>query len=195
MRDGPGTDRIRILGIGNVLMGDDAFGPWVIHALEHTLELPPGVCAMDIGTPGLDLTPFLQDVDTVVFVDAVDATGAPGELRIYRKDEILAHLPNPRLSPHDPSLKEALLLLDFAGIGPRDARLVGAIPARVGKGTGLSPEVRKAVPRAVEAVFDELARLGFPARRRAVPPLPAPWWESAPRPERRGPVAEAASPA
>ncbi len=177
MSDGPGRDRVRILGIGNVLMGDDAFGPWVIHALEQTMELPPGVSAIDIGTPGLDLTPFLQDVDTVVFVDAVDATGAPGELRTYRKGEILAHLPNPRLSPHDPSLKEALLLLDFAGIGPRDAVLVGAIPARVEKGTGLSPGVSDAVPRAVDAVLAELARLGVPAGRRERPGMPAPWWE------------------
>ena len=171
------ADRVRVLGIGNVLMGDDAFGPWVVHLLEHSFDLPPGVSAVDVGTPGLDLTPFLQEVGTVVFVDAVDATGAPGELRRYDRAEILAHLPGPRLSPHDPSLREALLVLDFAGRGPGDAVLVGAIPARVEKGTGLSPAVAAAVPRAVEAVAAELERLGVPARRKEDPEVPAPWWE------------------
>ena len=51
---------IRVLGLGNVLMSDDGFGPFVVRVLEATYECPPGVDVVDVGTPGLDLTPNMR---------------------------------------------------------------------------------------------------------------------------------------
>jgi hydrogenase maturation protease len=169
---------IRVLGLGNVLMGDDAFGPWVIEFLSAGWDFPEGVAVVDVGTPGLDLVPYLSGASHVVIVDTVKSDGKAGELRLYRKPEILKYPPQPRLSPHDPGVKETLLTLDFAGSGPSEVLLVGAIPGSVEMGVGLSPGLKDAVAGAAAEVLKELERLGCPATPR-VHPLPAsPWWEA-----------------
>jgi hydrogenase maturation protease len=170
---------IRVLGLGNVLMGDDAFGPFVIEALQAKYDVPESVSLIDVGTPGLDLTPFLIGADAVIVIDSVRADGEPGELRLYRRDEILKHVPQMRLGPHDPGFKQTLLALDFAGSAPRQVTLIGAIPKTVGPVARLSPDVRAAVPAAVDRVLAELESLGVIVAERPAPGPIAPWWERA----------------
>jgi hydrogenase maturation protease len=174
----PPTARVGIVGLGNVLMGDDALGPTVVRVFESAYEVQEGVSVTDAGTPGLDLTPYLIDLDALILVDTVKSEGPPGALRLYRKEEILRNPPQPRLGPHDPGIKESLLTLDFSGRAPREVLLVGVIPGRVEHGVGLSEGVREAVPKACEAVAEELKRLGLPARPRSLPRCPDLWWES-----------------
>ena len=170
--------RTAVLGLGNVLMGDDALGPWVIQHLLTHWEVPPLVRVQDLGTPGLDLHPYLADCEHVVLVDVVRADGEPGELRLYDREQILAHPPGLRVSPHDPGVKEALLSLEFAGSGPAEVLLVGVIPAVVRSEVGLSPAVRAAVVPAAEAVLAELERVGHTVVARAEPGRPDIWWEA-----------------
>jgi hydrogenase maturation protease len=167
---------VRVLGLGNVLMGDDAAGPWVVEHLRAGYEIGAGASLTDVGTPGLDLVPHIGGARVVVLVDTVKSAGKPGELRLYRKEEILKHPPGPRTSPHDPGVKETLLYLDAAGKGPEEVLLVGIVPGRVEKGLGLTPAVAAAVPEAAEAIAMELRRLGVRVERRegAVPARP--WW-------------------
>lgn len=168
---------MRVLGLGNVLMGDDAFGPWVVHALEQGWSFPKDVDLIDVGTPGLDLTPYIAGAEAIVIVDSVKAAGEPGELRLYRKDELVRNPPPARVSPHDPGVVECLLAQDFAGTGPSEVLLVGAIAGSTEKATALTPPLRTAVGAACEAVLAELARLGVPASRLPAPADAVPWWE------------------
>jgi hydrogenase maturation protease len=174
--------RIAVIGIGNVLTGDDAVGPTVLKLLEAAFEVPDDVLVLDAGTPGLDLTAFLADLEGVVLVDAVKARGAPGELRVYGKEELLAKAPLLATSPHEPGVREALLNADFMGVAPPVARLVGVIPASVETGIGLSPAVRAALPAALARVREELAALGVALRPRTPPLPPDLWWERRPEP-------------
>ncbi len=172
--------RVGVIGLGNVLMGDDAFGPWVVETLLAEYEFPAQVDVQDLGTPGLDLTPYLTDIEALILVDTVRSDAPPGTLRLYRRDDILKHPPQPRLSPHDPAVKEALLTAEFEGRGPREVLLVGAVPEQTAMGVHLGVALREAVPRAVGEVLRELERLGHPAARRANPGAPDVWWEAAP---------------
>jgi hydrogenase maturation protease len=95
---------IRVLGLGNVLMSDDGFGPFVIRVLEANYDCPAGVEFVDVGTPGLDLTPFLLGADAVIFVDTVTSHGVPGEIRLYDRQAILRVPPQTRTGGHDPAL-------------------------------------------------------------------------------------------
>jgi hydrogenase maturation protease len=179
---GPATGRpprVAVLGLGNVLMRDDAFGPHVVLALEAAWDVPPGVRVQDVGTPGLDLAPYIDGLDTLILVDTVNSDGPPGTLRTYRKEALLRHPPQPRIGPHDPGVKEALLAAEFEGTAPRDVLLVGVIPGVLAQGAGLSPAVRAAIPAALTAVLDELARLGVAAAARPRPGIPDIWWEKA----------------
>jgi hydrogenase maturation protease len=169
--------RIGLLGIGNVLMGDDALGPYAVKLLEARYELPPEVELRELGTPGADLALHLDGLDAVVVIDTVKLPGAPGEIRLVDKVALLAKRPLLPASPHEPGLREALFALEFRGGGPREVRLVGVIPGSVELEVGLSPAVEAALPAVLETAVGELAALGAPARLRAIPDVPDLWWE------------------
>lgn len=172
--------KVAVIGIGNVLTGDDAVGPHVVRVLEARYALPESVQVIDAGTPGYDLTAFLVGMDAAVLVDAVKAKGAAGELRVYEKAELLSRKPILAVSPHEPGVREALLNADFMGVTPPVVRLVGVIPARTDTGIGLSGEVRAALPGAVERVAAELRALGVAVEERVPPLEPDLWWEKRP---------------
>lgn len=168
---------IRIIGLGNVLMSDDGFGPYVVRVLEAAYELPECVQVIDAGTPGLDLTPYLIDADVVIFLDTVQSEGTPGEIRTFRLNEILAHPPQPRVSPHDPGVKEALLTLQAAGAGPSEGVMLGVIPEWVATGVELSEAVRRAISPVIALLVTELQCYGVRPRMRPNPRVPDTWWE------------------
>ena len=169
--------RVGVYGLGNVLMGDDALGPYVVEVLRATYDLPPEVTLADLGTPGLDLAPYVAGQDALVLVDTVRSNGVPGEVRTYRLPEILRQPPAPRLSPHDPGVKESLILTNALGVAPREVLLVGVIPETTSTGVGLSSLVWQAVPAVVAAVVAELRRLGLPVEVRETLAVPHIWWE------------------
>lgn len=168
---------VRVLGLGNVLMGDDGFGPYAARVMDAFYEMPEGVEVIDVGTPGLDLTPFLLDADVAIFLDTIKVAGEPGDVRTFTRPEILKHAPQPRLSPHDPGIKEALLTVEAAGAGPSDVLFIGVVPQSVEMGVHLSEPVRAAVARAIGVAIAELERHGLRAVPRPVPRQPDTWWE------------------
>lgn len=180
-----------ILGLGNVLMGDDGFGPYVTGAFADQYELGSEVEMIDLGTPGLDLTPWLADASHIIVIDTIRANEPPGTLRIYDKAAIVRNAPFARIGPHDPGLKETLLTLEFAGRAPDAVTLIGVVPARVAMGTALSDPVAGALPAALTAIVDELRRLDIQVRRResAHGDRYRPWWNDDTIPIERGRVA------
>jgi hydrogenase maturation protease len=174
--------RARVIGLGNVLMRDDAFGPYVVRLIDAFYVLPPGVQVVDVGTPGLDLIPYVCGVDLLVIVDTVRADGEAGDIRVFRTEDILADAVQPRLGPHDPGVKEALLTAAVAGSAPREVLLVGVIPESVQMGVELSPPVRSALAPVVAWVITELTARGVGPMLRATPQRPAIWWEQSAAP-------------
>jgi len=170
--------KFRVLGLGNVLMGDDAAGPWVVEELLARWEFPDGFSVVDVGTPGLDLTPYLAEADSVILVDTVKSDAPPGTLRVYSREQLFRMTPQPRMSPHDPGLTEALLALSLADSAPRDVTLVGIVPGPVGKGIGLSSAVQAAVSLAAAEIVARLTALGYPPVPLASAAPAAPWWEA-----------------
>jgi hydrogenase maturation protease len=168
-----------VLSLGNVLMSDDGLGPAVLRAFEEQFSVGPDVAVMDLGTPGLDLSPWLADADRVVLIDTVKAALPPGSLRLYKKADLLGRAPDIRVSPHDPGVRETLLNLEFAGRCPRDIALVGVVPDVTTMGLELSPAVAAAVPAAVHAVVAALERFGVVVTRRTRVVSQGPWWSAA----------------
>ena len=124
---------VLVLGLGSVLMGDDALGPWAIRLLEAGWELPAGVTAVDLGTPGPELAHYVAGLDALVVVDSVrHSAHAPGTVVELRDEAVLRATPAPRLSPHDPNLRDALLACELLPGGPpRRLALLGIIPETV----------------------------------------------------------------
>jgi hydrogenase maturation protease len=156
-----------VLGLGNTLMGDDGFGPAVVRAFEAQYIFDDDVEVVDLGTPGLDLTPWFADTPHIIIVDTVKAALPPGSMRIYSKADIMKHAPLARVSPHDPGVKETLVTLDFAGRAPEDVMVVGVVPDNVTMSLELSATVAAAVPLAVRTIVVALERLGHTVRLNA----------------------------
>ena len=167
---------VAVVGLGNVLMGDDGFGPTVIALLAAGWEFPDEVELVDGGTPGLHLLAAVHGRDALVVIDAVGGSGAPGEVRVFRRDDLDALPLLPRVSPHDPALLEAVALGALTGQGPHEVLVVGVVPASLAMEATLSAPVRSACGIAVALVVDELVRLGVPPRTRATATAPEAWW-------------------
>lgn len=170
--------RISVIGIGNVLEGDDALGPTVVRLFEAAYAVPEDVSVIDGGTPGLDLTAYMAGLEALVVVDAIKSkSGTPGEIRVLDKPGILNRGPIVAMSPHEPGLRESILHAEFQGVAPKDVRLVGVVAGSIDFGCQLTPAARAALPGAVEQVRAQLASLGVAVAKRDQPLDPDLWWE------------------
>jgi hydrogenase maturation protease len=120
--------RVLVAGIGNIFMGDDAFGVEVARRLAER-PLPAGVEVGDFGIRGIDLMYALgEGYDAAVFVDAVPRGEPPGTLSVI-----------------EPELEEGEATIDAHGMDPVKvlslARQVGSVPERI-LVVGCEPAVR-----------------------------------------------------
>jgi hydrogenase maturation protease len=175
--------RISIVGLGNVLLGDDGFGPLAVEMFRCAYECGSNVEILDLGTPGLDLAPYLCDRDLVVIADTVHAEEKPGTLCIYCEADLFTRRGQLRLTAHDPGVQESLAQLKLAGHAPSELIIVGVVPESCGLGRGLSPSVLSTSWVAVDSIARLLVERAIDCCRRDVPTQPNFWWLSGDRPE------------
>ena len=173
--------RIAVVGIGNVLLGDDGFGPLAIEMFRCNYECGSDVEILDLGTPGLDIAPYLYGTDLVVIADAVHADERPGTLCIYSEDDLLAQRAQLRLTGHHPAVQESLAHLRLAGNAPSELLIVGIVPESCDFGNGISPSVLNASPFAADKIAGLLVERAIDCRRRHAPCQPNFWWLSSDR--------------
>jgi len=155
--------KILVAGIGNIFLGDDAFGVEVANRLT---ELPAieGVQVADFGIRGVHLAyELLGGYDALVLVDAVPMGEEPGTVAIIEPDLDALSRPEGELGPalDAHSMSPAVVLGMLASLGGtiERVRIVGCEPAVVEEGIGLSPPVAAAIEPAVDAVQEVLAEL------------------------------------
>ena len=170
------VSNVAIIGIGNILLGDDGVGPYVVRTLEASYEFDPNVQVLDVGTPALDFIDNLVGMDAVILVDSVENDRPAGTITLYRKEDILRHGISVRMDPHSPALGESLLTADLMGICPKELLLVGITGRTYDAGCELSAEVRNTVDLAIDVVRAELRRLGVPCSLATNQAEPDIWW-------------------
>jgi hydrogenase maturation protease len=154
-----------VLGLGNVLCADDGLGPAAVARLQRQWAPPPGCWVLDGGTLGLSLLPLVEDARRVILMDAVRLDAAPGSCVRLTGQEIEPAV-RERLSVHQVGLADVVDALRLRDRLPEEMVLLGAVPASLGLGLGLSPAVEAAMPALLESLLAEAARLGFPFVRR-----------------------------
>ncbi len=151
---------ILIIGCGNILKGDDGFGPKVIEYLEENFQPSESVQIIDAGLScGEWLRPMIIDderPDWVIIIDTMDLNEQPGKIKVIKADEI-PRIPQ-QISSHffpdrkiiDPLLKTGMRMTFIACQFKQ-------IPD--GLTTELSAEVKNAIPSAAR-IIAELTGLG-----------------------------------
>jgi len=157
-----------ILGLGNVLLGDDGVGPAVIARLRDSYVAAAGSLLLDGGTLGLALLPYLEDAHTVILVDAV-AADAPAGTLVRLEGADVGPAVATRLSPHQVGVADLLQGARWHDREPARLLLLGIVPESIELGVGLSPDVRHALPQLVDLVIHEAGRCGFPLALSAAP--------------------------
>ena len=140
--------RLLVAGVGNVLRGDDGFGPAVTQLLGH---LPDAVDVVETGIGGIALLQELMaGCDGLVLIDALDRGAPPGTLFLIAPEVAEAvHVPDVHLANPDRVLSMAKTM----GVLPERVVIVGCQMAEVDElGEGLSPEVTRALPTAVARI-------------------------------------------
>jgi hydrogenase maturation protease len=134
--------------VGNVLRGDDGFGPAVA---ERLMDLPDPVEVVETGIGGIALLQDLLDgCDGLVLIDAVDRGAEPGTVFVI-EPEVLdgEHVPDVHLA----NPERVLTMAKAMGVLPERVLIVGCQPGDMDElGRGLSPVVERAVQVAAARV-------------------------------------------
>ena len=157
------TSKTLVLGIGNILLGDDGVGVWVAERLRRQFRFPESVTIIEGGTLGLDLLPQLDGVARLLIVDAVRHGRAPGELVRLEGREVPAVLAQ-KISPHQVGVQDLLAAAQLMNLEFSNLVLWGVEPESLEPGTGFSSSIGESLPVLVTNVLAELARWGSPGR-------------------------------
>jgi hydrogenase maturation protease len=145
--------KILVLGLGNVLMGDEGVGVHVVRALEK-LSLPPNVECLDGGTGGFVLLGPLQSADHIILIDAA-ADGNPIGTVTRTTPRFSRDYP-PTLTAHDVGVKDLLDVFYMQGGNPNVVLYAITIDPHQPITLELSPGTARAADEAVQRIQAEL---------------------------------------
>ena len=147
-----------VLGLGNVLMGDEGIGVYVVRAVEQRLAERPAagnVECLDGGTGGFTLLEPLENADNIILIDAA-ADGNPVGTVTRTTPRFSRDYP-PTLTAHDIGMKDLLDMFYIQG-GQHEIVLYAiTIDPKQPIRMSLSEGGEKSAALAVEQILAELA--------------------------------------
>ena len=138
-------NKILVMGIGNILMGDEGIGIHAINEFKKLNNIPDVVTILDGGTGGFHLLSYLQEYPKIVMVDAALNNDPEGTVKVI-KPKFASDFPK-GLSAHDIGLKdliEAIALLDKL---PEIYLIIVSIKVFKSMTMELSPAISQTIPQ------------------------------------------------
>lgn len=143
-----------VLGLGNILHGDDGAGAQTIGRLRSDPRVPADVSLVEGGTLGLELLPYVWDCARLIVIDAVDVGEPPGTV-VRMFGEELNSLPG-NSSVHQLGVSDLLVALRVLAERQPEVVLLGVQPGSTNWSCDLSPAVAATFDYLVEATIREL---------------------------------------
>lgn len=140
-----------ILGIGNILMGDEGVGVHVAKMLEKN-SFPEHVKVLDGGTGGFHLLEYFDLNDHIIMIDATLDGLPPGTVRQI-KPRFALDFP-PAMSTHDIGLKDLVSAMQLLGRIPEIDLLVVSIASIQQQGIYLTDEVQSATALVISKITE-----------------------------------------
>ncbi|MBC8507869.1 MAG: HyaD/HybD family hydrogenase maturation endopeptidase [Anaerolineales bacterium] len=151
-----------ILGVGNLLLSDEGVGVRVIERLQAEYDLPEQVQVLDGGTLGLDLLYYLEGIENLLIIDAIEMDAEPGELLRMEGEEVPSFL-SMKMSPHQIGIPDMLFAAKLRDLYPPNVVLWGVQPADLDVSMDLSPLIQAKVDVLVGKTLAELDTWGHQA--------------------------------
>jgi hydrogenase maturation protease len=153
---------ILVLGLGNLLLGDEGLGIRALERLQAEYELPAEVSCIDGGVLGLELLAYVDGVTRLLVIDAVQTRQPPGTLVRLEGEQIPQALAL-KLSMHQVTFQEVLAMCQLRGTTPPQLVIWGMEPAVLETGVELSEIVENQLNHLVQKVLEELQCWGIRA--------------------------------
>ena len=148
--------RILVMGVGNVLMGDEGVGVHAVRQLERR-QWPAHVSLLDGGTGGFHLLSHLGGCDVLVLIDATLDGRPPGTVSVI-EPRYASDFPK-ALSAHDIGLKDLVDSAAILGMMPEVRLVTISVGSLQPMEMAMSPEVEASLPEVVATVSGLVARL------------------------------------
>jgi len=140
---------INVIGLGNLLYGDEGFGVAALEMFREATHFPSSVHCIDGGTQGIYLLDYIESSDAVIIFDALIPLDYDRRVYVYRNDELPAFI-HRKMSSHQMGLSEMLGIAKLHGRMPLEIALIGVPPRELELNVGLSTEISLLLPEAVE---------------------------------------------
>ncbi|MGD9808200.1 MAG: hydrogenase maturation protease [Deferribacterales bacterium] len=145
-----------VLGIGNLVMNDDAAGVLAAQELAPKYNNKrEDLLVLDGGTLGLDLLGYIEWADRLVLVDAVELDMEPGTVVKLEGDDIDTAFES-KLSAHQMGMKDMLLTAELMGHRPPEIVFYGIQAGTVQMEMELSEAVKANMPKLISHVEAEI---------------------------------------
>lgn len=160
--------KIGIIGIGNVMFGDEGVGVHLAGVLERsyrfTSPTADEITFIDGGTLAMALTPILASFDRLVIIDCISADdGVAGDVYFFEFERIPLNLRWDG-SAHEVEMLQTLELMRLSGDLP-PVHILGIVPTRVEPMSfELSPAIRRGARVGEKEIVKFLQSLGFSAQ-------------------------------
>lgn len=160
---------VTVLGIGNILMGDDGVGIWALEALRRNYPYPGNVTFIDGGTTIFHNMGIFAGAEKMIVFDAVKLDGPPGTVYAFNTDEYRVKMPR-KATSHDVGVLNTLSMMELIGKKPPEVIIIGVQPKDYDKWSEeLTPKVAAAIPEMLRRAVEQLEKWGsVPAVERAV---------------------------
>jgi hydrogenase maturation protease len=147
-----------ILGIGNILLRDEGAGVHAVRMLSERIADRDDIEVMDGGTLSFTLAPAIEDAAQLIVIDAAQLNCEPGDMQVFEGERMDAFVgSNRKLSVHEVSLIDLLLVARLAGHLPERRALIGIQPREVDWGEKPSSCVSAAIPKACHHALQLIA--------------------------------------
>ena len=142
--------KINVIGLGNILFGDEGFGVEAVRRLEKECpDLSDTVQFIDGGTQGIYLLDYIESADAVLVYDAIIPPDFDRRIYVYADDELPAFI-HRKMSSHQMGLSELFCVANLHGKVPEKVVLIGVPPRDLELGSGISQAVEELLADAVE---------------------------------------------
>ncbi len=154
--------KIKILGVGNILFGDEGFGVWFVKKYEDFFNEKYGdyVTLIDAGTTTIPVITETGEVTHLFIIDAVKVDNRefkPGDVLLYEKEAIFSGKKSRiKVTAHSGGVQEILATMELMETLPEYVKLIGFVPADISTSMNMTEDGHKAMEKVRDALVEEI---------------------------------------
>ena len=144
---------LKVIGLGNILRGDDGIGPVIIKELEK-LKNSLQIQLYDVGSDAFTILDHLLGSEPVLIIDCARMGKEPGTVIKMLARDAEFHRANIGISLHGYSLTEVWQIARSLGV-KNELSAIGVEPYAMDFNTGISEAIKKSIPKILQLVAEE----------------------------------------